>query len=187
MLRVTTQWTGLQGMPGYTTLHYDGPDDQAGADFAAALTEEIWAGLDAQVWSGVTSLVLPNVEAIDPVSGSTIGSFGVTTTPNAHAASGDPQPVATQGLVQLRTGTYVSGREIRGRVFIPGSIDNADLGGAPNPAYTSALAAVFNAAIADGLAGGTPLVVWSPTRGQAANVTTATAWNQWAVLRSRRP
>lgn len=187
MLRVTTQWTGLQGMPGYTTLHFSGPDDQAGADFAASLTEAIWAGLDAQIWSGITSLVLPNVEAIDPVTGATTGSFGVTTTPDTKAASGDPQPVATQGLVQLRTGLYVAGREIRGRVFIPGSVDNADLAGSPNPSYTGALAAVFNTAIADGQAGGTPLVVWSPTRGQAADVTTATAWNQWAVLRSRRP
>ena len=187
MLRTTTLWTGQSGMPGYTTLHFLGTEDQAAADGVAALTEAIWEGLSAVIWSGVTAAVLPNVDVIDPVTGQTTGSFGVTTTPNAMGASGDQQPVAVQGLVQLRTGVYVSGREIRGRVFIPGSVDTADLAGAPNPVYSTSLGNVFSTAITDSAALGNPLAIWSPTRGQAEPVASAAGWTQWAVLRSRRP
>lgn len=187
MYRVTTQWTGLPGMPAYTNLHFEGGGDPAEAAALADLVEALWAALDAQVSSRAASYVLPDVAEVDPATGAVLATFPATTAIDQKAGAGDAQPFAVQGLVRLRTGTYLQGREIRGRVFMPGTCDTFDLAGVPNPAYTNALQNAFNTMRTDAAALGVPLVVWSPTRGVTAAVSSISAWNQWAVMRSRRP
>lgn len=187
MYRVVTEWTGLPGMPAYTNLHFEGGSDPAEAQAVADLVEALWTSLNPIVNTAATALVLPDVQQIDPASGAVLNSYGVTTAPVEMNGSGNLQPFASQGLVRLRTNSYVGGREVRGRVFMPGTMDTSDLNGTPNPVYTNALVTAFSLLVTDAAELSTPLVVWSPTRGVNAAVQTVSAWNQWAVLRSRRP
>lgn len=183
MLRVTTRWSGPAGGPFYSTFHFDG-NSQAIADDAAGAAVTFWNGMQAALTSQISRQVLPEVLAIDPVTGNALGSY-VTAGGDltAGGATGAPLPWTTQGLIRLRTGLYVAGREIRGRIFVPGLTEDANDNGRPNSSARSVMDSALSTLIADA---GNQLEVWSPTQGQHAAVTHGNAWTEWAVLRSRR-
>lgn len=185
MLRVTTQWGGLQGSPYYTILHYLG-DTEDQAEAAHAATVAVWTAIGSYRSSTMTCRVAGEVEQVDPATGAIEATYAVTPVDVGGGAPGELQPTVIQGLVQLRTGTYLAGREVRGRVFLPGSRDTSDLNGRPTTAYISGIQTAFNALRTDTTGLGIPLQVWSPTRGVSASVSACTVWGEWAVLRSRR-
>lgn len=187
MYRVTTQFLGIPGTPAYNQLNFLGSGVQAEASACHAAVTALWNAIDALIATPATCTVLGDVAEVDEATGQVTAVYPVAPTNNSFAGPGDMQPYVCQGLVRLRTGSYLNGREIRGRVFIPGTMDTSDLDGTPNPAYTGALTTAFNNLVTDSTTAGIPLGVWSPTRGVIARVTGANAWNQWAVLRSRRP
>lgn len=184
MLRTTTRWIGVQGSPYYTTLHFGGNtsgEAQAAANAVRALLFE----LQNRLWGAMEGTVLPDVPSIDPATGQIIENFVTTTTPVNFAGAGEVLPFASQALVRLRTGDFIAGKELRGRVFIPG-IQEADcVAGELNPTAVTALQTAFNNLLTAGGPAGS-LVVWSPTHGQASVVSVAQPWNQFATLRSRR-
>jgi hypothetical protein len=181
MLRVRINWSGLN--TGFSVMHFlPAVDDQASADDAAAAVTAWLQVLDNFLRVNQTAQVDPEVLEIQVATGTTLGSFTVSESPVTGADSNDAVPNASMALVRWRTGIYVSGREIRGRTFIPGlteaSLDaNGNLGTTP----ISAIDAGSNLLIA-----GDPLAIYSPTRGSAATVTQASTWSEFAVLRSRR-
>lgn len=185
MLRVTTQWGGIPGSPYFTVLHFSGTTE-AQAEAAHAGVVALFNGLSNYRDSRMTGQVLTEVENVDPVTGNVIGTFAVTPVTLAAGTSGAAQPFVVQGLVQARTGVYDAGREVRGRTFLPGTLDKDDFDGAPSSAYQAAIAGVWNTFRTDLEALGAAPVVWSPTKGLAAEVSVYTVWNQWAILRSRR-
>ena len=185
MLRTLTEWTGIPGSPYYTNLHFAG-DDETEAEAAHAITTALWEAYAEHVREDLTANVLPEVSAVDPVTGDTTATFIEAAEAVPGTAGPNFMPPLVQGLVRLRTGVYVGGREIRGKVFLPGTTDPDDVNGIPSAGYLTDVQAVWNALVTDASTAGIPLQVWSPTNGQSESVTAVSPWNQWAVLRSRR-
>lgn len=136
----------------------------------------------------VYNLVLDEIEEttgeiVNQVAGSAPGSITVS-------GSSDNLPFQTQGLIRFQTGTFIGGRKLQGRMFIPYQKEAGnDTGGTP----TSTLVAQYNTAAA--LLGTTVVTamsqrVWSrpqPGRpGLSAPVIARQASGTWAVLKSRR-
>jgi hypothetical protein len=147
-------------------------------------------------------------DAILPVA-STLWHFTVDTTVNVYnetdgellsvqpvtsiglvsgTLSGNPIPPSSQGLIKLNTTGIRNNRLIRGRVFVPGAVEDAnDSFGLPAGAYKTALVAAAQGLVDDATAN---WCVWSRpvagSGGEAPTVVAVEAWDYWAVLRSRR-
>lgn len=184
MLRVTTVLTGAAGMPAYNNLYFGGltaGEAQAAADAARAF----WDDFAATLVGTFTANVESDVASVNPATGQTVEVFNTTTLPIAFTAAGDALPNATQGLIRLRTGDFVNGRELRGRIFIPRWPEAASAAGVPMAGSITLMDDAVNALIAAGSAAG-DLAVYSTTHRQFSLVTSGNAWTEWAVLRSRR-
>jgi hypothetical protein len=184
MLRVTTEWTSIQGGPYYSTFYFDG-DTEGEGDAAVAAVADWWGDWVSTINANVDATVRGETEIIDPATGQITGTTSAADVAVPMSGSGDMLPLTTQALIRWRTGVFVNGREIRGRTFIPGLEEPANAAGRP----LGTLPATVQPRINDFLtasAGGGGLVVYSPTNGQAAFVNSGSMWNQWAVLRSRR-
>jgi len=180
LLRVRTQIEQQSGGPGLATMWFTG-SDQTAADDAAAAVRTFWDTIKAKISSGTAMQVLPEVTEVDLATGDAIGVFFVEAAIVAGTASGDVLPYTTQGLVSWRTGTFVEGRELRGRTFIPTPVEADNVGGFPLTSYSTAIAIAANS-----LAGSTALEVYSRTHHAQADVISASCWNNWAELRTRR-
>ena len=110
MYRVTTEFTGLPGMPGYNTIY--GDSAISSADDFITLVGEFWGTYAANhLNDACTSVTFGVCQTVDPTTGNTTGTAGsgsdITHTGSAH---GDAIPFSSQGLVQIHTGVYVGGR-----------------------------------------------------------------------------
>jgi len=181
MLRTVTTWTSPGGAPYYTTLYFNGLVGAAAAAHSA--TTAFMASMDDYIDNQFTWTVTTEVHEVDPATGLTVAVALVPTTTGTGAVAGVQTSSATQWLIQWRTGTYINGREVRGRTFLPGWIGNNLADGK----MAAASIALVNAKLVAYLAGpGALAQVWSPTNGVAVNVVGATVWAEMAVLRSRR-
>ena len=183
MLRVTTRIIGVTGAPYYNNLFFGGSTlTEAQAAHAAAAA--FWQSLGGDLTTAAEGHVEPDVAQIDPATGLQTGNYVVPEVV-VDFAGGAVLPWTTQGLLQLRTGQFVNGRELRGRIYVPAVPSEYNSGGAPSVAYIGQL----NTAAAALLAGQAPaggLVVYSRTHKIARAVTNINAWNQFAELRTRR-
>lgn len=184
MLRTTAVMSGVQGTPYYQQFHWGG--DTAGEAAAAADAHEAFYNqLVNFLTAGLSILVQSEVEQVDPATGQIVAVYPATTATAVCAGAGEMLPWATQGLIRLRTGQFANGREIRGRVFVPGWLESSSTAGKPISAVLNAQNTAINAALTAGSAAGN-LGVYSPTHRQFAQVTSTSSWSEWAVLRSRR-
>lgn len=183
MLRVTTVITGYDGAPCYNNLFY-GLDNRP--QDALNHTRAVWEGLVTVMGVNARVNIDPVMAVIDPATGVITGT--ATGDPGDEMVgtyAGDILPPATQGLLQIRTGSYVGGRELRGRLYVPympeGTADN----GKPNAGALAVLQ--YSAGQLAGDAATTNKVqVWSRKNGVIRPVSDVTVWSQFAVLRSRR-
>jgi hypothetical protein len=179
--RVRTIFTGMQGMPGVTTMYFDPAEGLNPQDLVDRVAE-FWTSLLNSLADGLLIDVEPIVDSVNSATGQVTSSTGVTAPDTVVCNdSTDPLPPATQCLVQLRTGVYFTGRELRGRYFVPGICEDASDTGVPSSALISLVGGA-----AQSLADDADQIVYSPTKNQFADVSTTTVWNQFAVLRSRR-
>lgn len=184
MLRITAVWTAPYGSPYYSTFYFGG-DTSGEADAASAAVAAFLGVMDGNIASTYTWNIDQQAEFVDEVTGNVTGVESVPAGNGTGSGSGDPLPTATQALIRWRTNTYLNGREIRGRTFFPGFVETASTAGK----VTTGLLSGLNTAAANfitGSSGAGNLVIWSPTHGQSATVLTGTAWDEFAVLRSRR-
>lgn len=195
MYRCTAVWSGLPGLPAFTTMHFDDDGGRSATD-ALATFVAFMEDLAAQVVSSVTCTPNPEVLTVTAANGEITGATQGTTAPIIGGQPGNPVASATQGLVRLTSDTYRNGRRVLGRVFVPALSDaTIDTDGTPT---ATCLLSFANAAteLIDDLATVQP-VIWArpqnlggdpPTAilGAAVPVTGFAAPNQFAVLRSRR-
>lgn len=182
LYRIRTIFTGVTGSPYYNNLFFlitGGTPAQANTAAGA-----FWTAVSASnMTNGLAWSTDGEVDQIDDTNGQVVATVGVTSVTGVGTAGSDPLSPATQGLIKVRTGQFFSGRELRGRVFLPCQVEANNTAGAP----TSAIATVWNnaasALISDA---NSTWAVWGPTHFHAEAVNAASAWNQWAVLRSRR-
>jgi hypothetical protein len=128
------------------------------------------------------------VEEVDPATGLITDVHTTSQSTFAGASASEPSPWAAQVLARWRTGVYVGGREVRGRTFFPGPLESNITDGVLPVVAVNAYDLIWSTHLADAdtLAAG-DRVIWSQTHGAAYNVSSASTWNQLAVMRSRRP
>lgn len=181
MYRVTQVATGVAGSPYYLTGHF------VASVGTAQQAADAWRALLA---AGVSEYVAPmafsaisDVETVDPATGNTTAVTAVTVAAMTFTDADQALPAATSLLIRWRTGTYIAGREVRGRTNIPrlGELDSTL--GVPNSTVIALFAARIVTLLASAVA---QLCVYSRKNGAWYSVATGSVWDQWAVLRSRR-
>jgi len=184
-LRVRTVFTGVTGSPWVSTINFGGPaqtGNQTDADAAVAAVGAFWGAVDGNMHTSVTWTTLPDVLFLGD-NGIAAASFATTPQVGTGATGGTPLPWATQALVRGLTSSFVGGRQVRGRIFVPGLTSTAVTSGAVATAVQTALttaAGTLNAVTTP------PWAIWSKINATVVPVSSVSVWSQFAVLRSRR-
>lgn len=188
--RVTAEWTGFPGAPGYSNFYFGGDsgttgDAQADADRVQALFEYVASYLP----TGVTVTIQPEVVTLDETTGNMTGITAIESpdTVTGRGTGGFSGP--SGAVVNWMTGSFVNGRLVRGRTFfvpLAGSAYESN-GTLTTPALNGFRT---GASIFVGEVGSRALVVWrrprNGTPGSSHLVTSAQVPDIAAVLRSRR-
>lgn len=182
MYRVRTVLTGVAGSPWYSNLHFD---DQAsgGAQGAIDAVADFWEAMEPFMSVDVDWRVEAEVMAVSPGTGNVENVFTETAAQGSGLNDVDILPTASQALLRFRTGAYVGGREIRGRMFVPGFTEAVSEGGNPTSGFLNSLNTAGEA-LRSGA--GHQLLVYSRTGLIASPVTSVSGAPFWAILRSRR-
>jgi hypothetical protein len=125
---------------------------------------------------------IPNIgEQIDSTTGSVVGFWdsGDEITKDGTDTSNFVTDVS-QVLLQMRTGFVVGGRELRGRLFLPGLRVTATSLGNVDSTVATAIQDSANENLNDTFA------VFSRTHHAWATISSCTVWSEFASLRSRR-
>lgn len=180
--RVQVIWSGLtiQG-GGLSTFYFDGAVGTA-AQQVAAVAAFLGATEDRRGVS-VAWQTAADVSVLNSATGQLEGIFTTTPAQGVGATSGDLMPANCQGLLRLITPNVVGGRLLRGRIFLPGSLEVDNTLAVPNATYRTDYDTAGAALIADA---NSTWVVWSKTHGVMAVVGSVNTWTKWASLRSRR-
>jgi len=181
--RLRLVFTGVTGTPAYTNWYVEATSVDAGVYQTLML-----AAFDAE--SGLISDMITG-EAVNPIPIIEVSSGDVVDVAVGDGgtvlgtASGDLLPREVNGLLQLHTGVYVGGREIRGRTFVPYPVEPSNDGGVPGTSYIAGLADLGDQFNNPDAANGA-WVIYSRAHARAEYVSSYTGWSQWASLRSRR-
>lgn len=184
---MSTVWrvrTAITGGPGGAELSTHYFDTSAGtAQDAADAVRAFWADCSGVIDGSYHFTVEPLVYTIDLTTGQAIATTTTSTTAVTGGSGTDPLPPATQALIRWHTGAFTGGRELIGKTYIPGMVENYNAAGIP----TSTLLTTLTTACNNLGSGGPPnLVIWSRKHHLTAPAGLGSVWNQWAVLRSRR-
>lgn len=177
--RILTVHTGTPGSPYYTNLVAVDNGTEPGSTYAQFVLD-FWNALGNSRVSGAVATVQPQIDTFESDTGATTGVETWSGGTSPGTSTEQPLPPATQGLIQLRTGVYVGGREIRGRIFVPSPTEGANTTGVPTQSARDLMTGAAEVLVDNGF------YVYSPTHHQCAQIIAATPWTQWAVLRSRR-
>lgn len=182
MLRVRVDLAAMTNGPGLSTFYFLGTGGTAASDAASAVAT-FWDGLESKLPSYGTWALQTNVAEIDPATGA-LEDLHVVAAASGTGTDSSPQlPFAAQGLIRLNTGAIIGGRQIKGHIFIPGPSEASSDAGRPTGTYRDALASAAAGLVGDS---DSQWAVWSRTNGSAVEITSGSAWTEWAVLRSRR-
>lgn len=200
MYKVTIDWTGFTGAPGFTNLYATTTDPlQAGLDTFVAGVNTLLTTWRIPLSNNTTTQVRGEVELIEDTDGSLVNIMTATTPPSAAPGGQSAGNTACTGLVvNWLTSGAVLGRRRQGRSYVvpiatnildtDGTINSAGLGAQRTAANVYAAATTFHP------------VVWvrpvkaDPTHvppiaaraGATAPINAARIPDKAAVLRSRR-
>lgn len=181
LLRLRVVWTGIPGTPYYST-HYATGDLANASSFVAAIAD-FWGALDGAIRNELTWLTESEVTEINPANGELTGVAGVVAASGTGNETSQALPPANQALLRLNTGTISEGRRIRGAIYIPGLTEAVCDDGVVLSSYRGEMEDAFDVWASSS---STPPAVWSRKTGLFYQAETSTAWEQFAVLRSRR-
>jgi hypothetical protein len=181
MLRIRVAWGNITNGPAVSTFYTTG-SVQSDANTATTAVASLMTSLQPYIVSGGNWTLQTSVEVIDPSTGQVTGLLTSPATTGNGSDANDLLPFAAQGLVQLHTGVIINGRELVGRVFLPGATEQRNTNGAPNSTYRAAISGAFQT-YASNLVNA---VVYSRTHQQMHNIVTVTSSPKWAILTSRR-
>jgi hypothetical protein len=180
---VRTTFTGGPSGDWLTLFHIDrllGGNVQDSID----IVRDFWNAASAMIHQTVTMHVDGSCDVLDPLTGQPTGVDQGTGRTVAGARNGDVLPYQTQGLIYWNTGTWINGRQVRGRTFIPAvAEDQNDGNGLPNSSALSTMAAA--AAVLVSPTTGQP-VIWSRTHHNMYPIASASIQGKWAIMRTRR-
>lgn len=182
--RVRTVFSGVAGTPWYSNFYFTLVNGtvQDHLDLVGAF----WGAVDARIIPDVTWETESDVAVIDDATGQLTGIETGTGPSGVGSQAGIMLPASNQALVHWLTGSFLNGRQLRGRCFIPGltETDN-DAGGTLSATAQSVIQAAADALVTNSATPG-PLRVFSKSGFTSATVSSADVPTKWAVLRSRR-
>lgn len=181
MFRIVTTLTGIPGAPYYSTWHFN--EAALTAQDAADATVAWWTAVDNLFANDLTWVVPTTVDIVDPVLGETTGVTSVTGGTGTGADSTSYLPQINQVVVRIRTGVFVGGREVRGRIFVPGLTEAASQDGILDATWLSTFNAANAALLADA---DSSIGVYSRAHNVFHVASAMSVWTQFAALRSRR-
>lgn len=164
----------------------------ADATDCLARFREFWAEISDKMADDISVNFDPTCIAVEATTGVLTGAFTATDPSTVTGLSADdPLPRQTQGLLQLSTSSVISGRRVRGRLYLPGMVESSnDTSGNPSSGLITDVAGAAAGELLPAGATTSSLVVWHrPTNGAGgahAAVTGVSCSPTWAVLRSRR-
>jgi len=126
--------------------------------------------------------VQTDVGTVNAATGGLVGMTTVTGASGTGGGSGDVLPGFTQGLLRLFTGAFSGGRQVRGRLFIPGQIEGTN-NGQPSGSVMGNWSGAGTTLVSDA---NSIWCVYSRVHGDAFDITSVSSWGEWASLRSRR-
>jgi len=178
--RVTTTFTSVPGAPYYSTI-YGHENGESAADFQAAVGA-FWTAVTANVCIYDLDFVTSGImEVVESTTGLIVALDDSGTDVSGSGNVGaDPIAWSSQMLCQVRTGHYVSGRELRGRIFVPAIWVGTLSAGSPSSTAKGHVQDALDELLTHQLA------VYSPTHKEWASATAASVYGKYAVLRSRR-
>lgn len=194
--KVTINWTGFSGAPGYTNLYFRDFEstglDQPVIDGAVGKVDSWISSVAGRVPTSVRLRVARQVEIIEAADGQLLRFMQATTDTTERVGTGTGAYSAASGLVvNWYTGGVVRGRRVRGRTFIVPLAGNAlDTDGSIAAAALTAMTTATTTLISTTGAG--DLGVWSRPSAPGATdgtwhlATSFTIPDKAAVLRSRR-
>lgn len=185
MIRIRSVTDGLPSAP-FLTTHYFETSAESVAQEAYAALGDFWEAMSVAVNHNANINIDPVMFIIDPVTGNTTGTF-LATIPLGYAGgnTGDALPAGVSPIMQLRTGSYLAGREVRGRTFLPGlTQDQINIqSGTLNETSRDYLSAIGQALVDADLG----WCVWSRKNGTADTVSVVNIAQSAGMIRSRRP
>jgi len=183
MLRVTTLLTGVSvAGGGMNVLHFEG-SGAGNAESCRTAAVNFWNAIGVLGNATNSAATQGDVEEVDPTSGNITDVFPGATVVKVFQNSGEVLPQSLQALVRVRTGIYVGGREVRGRIFIPGLSEAQSATGNVLDSTRTAIQTACNALIGSAP---TRLGVYSRTHHVFHPAANITVWDKFAVLRGRR-
>lgn len=173
--------------------------DSTGAGLAALATESVarvraaFAAMSPSLATGTSFTPNLLVDEIDENTGSIVNQVAASApAATAGAAAGSLLPLQTMVVAQYQTATFIAGRRLRGRSYIPGLTTGAiGAGGTVVVAVINAINA-WNTALGTTVVTATNQRVWhrpdpvTHVGGLSAVVASRSANTQFAVMRSRR-
>lgn len=188
--RVTAQWTGFPGAPGYSNFFFEVAGDVGEQLGAPAAVRTAFSSILAELPSGVSVQVSPTVEYIDETTGQLQDYGDAEETPQAVNGSASGNYAGPAGaVVNWQTATVRDGRRVRGRTFIVPLASSAFQSDGTLGSSTITTLNNFASNILGGSSNPNRFVVWgrpSSSPGVAAPVTGYRVPDMAAVLRSRR-
>lgn len=182
--RIRTVFSGVAGTPWYSNMHFTWVNGTEQDHLDAV--GDFWGAIDVLQDDAITWAVESDATVINDATGDIIAIESGVGPTGAGTATFDPLPYQTQGLVNWLTGTFVAGRQLRGKTYVPGLTENAnDASGIMTTAARDVIAAAATALVAASSVPG-PLRVFSRKNLTSATVGSFVAPTKWAVMRSRR-
>lgn len=188
--RVTAQWQGFPGAPGYSNFHFSGFTGGADADAMRGRVRAFFAEISTRLPAGATITIQPTVEVFEESTGELTGYVdGEAAMSVSGPTSANTYAGPTGAVVNWLTNTVNQGRRVRGRTFlVPLAVTVYEADGT--------LSASSLQLIRDGAAALTEgdfnseFVIWSRPRDGGAGVLAPVVGyrvpDMAAVLRSRR-
>lgn len=182
--RVRTVFLGVPGTPWYSNMYFDGSGSTT--DQQVDAVRDFWTALAGVMDNAVGMTIEGDCARIDDATGQVIGIDSTAALTVSGGSASQALPVATQGILNTFTSVFVGGRQLRGKVFIPGLIiTQADTAGAPAAGFKSTLLTAGNALMTAADAFGN-WKVWSRRNGVSSDITAVSTPSIFGVLRSRR-
>lgn len=191
----TGVWSGFQGAPGYTKLHFFGTTQQSQVDTWGNGVRTFFNALTSMMKTTWTIQVQPTVQEYDVVTGRLLSEWTMTTAPavvTGTAAAG-PWSGGIGAMVAWGTTVIWNGHRVKGRSFLVPLTGIADTDGTLTSAAITTINNAGQALIATGAPG---LCIWSKqfsappnatqVNGNTALVTSAVTRDKTGILRSRR-
>lgn len=183
MHRFRGVFSGVAGTPWYTNFYTTADTPTAVQDFCDEVAG-LYGGYQSRLANGLVLTWDAFAAHIDVGAGDIVGLTPIDP-PDPILFSNNLQmlPRASQVCVSTHTGQYAGGREVKGRFNIPGFCEDANnQAGRPEPVTIADAQGVWGALVTADVG----WCVYGRKAGVAAEVTSVSVKNDWAVLRSRR-